>query len=155
MTLPPSQTHTHTHIPYHHQHHRTLPTQPPTSQVAKQICSCLSAQYESHTSSWLAHKRQTKVPSQPCQNVLLAIQTQSVRLLWVASQSAQRIHSWFDLHYINLSTKTNGLPNREAQIGSSLGHFFLLCTSSFQHVCNLWQTNLKLWPISDIFSVFI
>lgn len=48
-----------------------LTTQPPTSQLAKQICSCLSAQYESHTSSWLSRKKQTKVPSQPCQNVLL------------------------------------------------------------------------------------
>lgn len=51
--------------------HPRLTTQPPTSQLAKQICSCLSAQYESHTSSWLSRKKQTKVPSQPCQNVLL------------------------------------------------------------------------------------
>lgn len=66
--LPPSPHHHHQHAP---------PTQPPTSQVAKQICSCLSAQYESHASSWLAHEKQTKVPSQPCHNVLLAAQTQS------------------------------------------------------------------------------
>lgn len=37
-----------------------LTTQPPTSQVAKQICYCLSAQYESHASSWLHRKQQTK-----------------------------------------------------------------------------------------------
>lgn len=37
-----------------------LNTQPPTSQLAKQICSCLSAQYESNTSSWLIRKKQTK-----------------------------------------------------------------------------------------------
>lgn len=34
--------------------------QPPTSQLAKQICNCLSAQYESRTSSWLDRKKQTK-----------------------------------------------------------------------------------------------
>lgn len=38
--------------PPNHPHPPT--TQPPTSQLAKQICSCLSAQYESYTSSWLA-----------------------------------------------------------------------------------------------------
>lgn len=37
-----------------------LTSQPPTSQVAKQICYCLSAQYESHASSWLDGKLQTK-----------------------------------------------------------------------------------------------
>lgn len=37
-----------------------LTSQPPTSQVAKQICYCLSAQYESHASSWLDGKLHTK-----------------------------------------------------------------------------------------------
>lgn len=37
-----------------------LTSQPPTSQVARQICYCLSAQYESHASSWLDRKQQTK-----------------------------------------------------------------------------------------------
>lgn len=45
--------------------HPQLTTQPPTSQLAEQICSCLSSQYVSHTSSWLGHSKQTKVAKLP------------------------------------------------------------------------------------------
>lgn len=41
-----------------------LTPHPPTSWLAKQICSCLSAQYESHTSRCLGSKKQTKVLSE-------------------------------------------------------------------------------------------
>lgn len=56
-----------------HTHTYSLTTQPPTSQLAEQICSCLSSQYGSHTSSWLAYNKPTKAPSQPCQKVAALI----------------------------------------------------------------------------------
>lgn len=53
-----------------------LTSQPPTSQVAKQICYCLSAQCESHASSWLYRKQQTK-PSFSGSFALIQLQPRS------------------------------------------------------------------------------
>lgn len=72
-----------------------LTSQPPTSQVAKQICYCLSAQYESHASSWLHQKEQTKRERVSLVRFSFFNSTITPRhsfffLIWVDCQSVQR-----------------------------------------------------------------
>lgn len=87
-----------------------LTSQPPTSQVAKQICYCLSAQYESHASSWLDGKLQTKRDRVSLVRIFCFNSTTiSFRhiflflfLIWVDCQRVQRSHFCFNLCAISL-----------------------------------------------------
>lgn len=83
-----------------------LTSQPPTSQVAKQICYCLSAQYESHASSWLDGKLQTKRDRVSLVRIFCFNST-TIRffflfLIWVDCQRVQRSHFCYDLCAISL-----------------------------------------------------